>query len=159
MSIYIAFLRGINVGGKHPLPMKELVAVLEDLGAQNVKTYILMLEWDYSPSGTRDKQRREPCLSLNDEFNSRSKVRTRIGSGKKHGRALRAVWGVPPKRHYVLIAGSEDFGTMVWQREWESFAVMEAAYDRMFADSEAQQLGQRAQEIYDGERIEYYSVQ
>jgi uncharacterized protein (DUF1697 family) len=40
MSIYIAFLRGINVGGKHPLPMKELVAVLEGLGSQNVKTYI-----------------------------------------------------------------------------------------------------------------------
>lgn len=40
MTIYIAFLRGINVGGKNPLPMKELVAVLEDLGSQNVKTYI-----------------------------------------------------------------------------------------------------------------------
>ncbi|MBZ5536733.1 MAG: DUF1697 domain-containing protein [Acidobacteriia bacterium] len=40
MMIYIAFLRGINVGGKNPLPMKELVAILEDLGSQNVKTYI-----------------------------------------------------------------------------------------------------------------------
>ena len=67
--------------------------------------------------------------------------------------------GFPPKRHYFLIAGSDDSGTMVWEREWESFAVMEAAYDRLFADSEAEHLGQRAQEIYDGERIEYYSVQ
>ncbi len=40
MKAYIAFFRGINVGGKNVLPMKELVAVLEDLGAQNVKTYI-----------------------------------------------------------------------------------------------------------------------
>jgi uncharacterized protein (DUF1697 family) len=40
MTIYIAFLRGINVGGKNPLPMKELVAVLEDLGSQKVDTYI-----------------------------------------------------------------------------------------------------------------------
>ena len=40
MTIYIAFLRGINVGGKNPLPMKELVAVLEDLGSQDVNTYI-----------------------------------------------------------------------------------------------------------------------
>ncbi|MBZ5554911.1 MAG: DUF1697 domain-containing protein [Acidobacteriia bacterium] len=40
MTIYIAFLRGINVGGKSLLPMKELVAVLEDLGSQNVHTYI-----------------------------------------------------------------------------------------------------------------------
>lgn len=40
MKTYIALLRGINVGGKHLLPMKELGALLEGLGAQNVKTYI-----------------------------------------------------------------------------------------------------------------------
>ncbi len=40
MKTYIALFRGINVGGKNALPMKELVAVLEDLGARNVKTYI-----------------------------------------------------------------------------------------------------------------------
>ena len=37
---YIALLRGINVGGRHVLPMKELAALLEDLGARKVKTYI-----------------------------------------------------------------------------------------------------------------------
>jgi uncharacterized protein (DUF1697 family) len=40
MKSYIALLRGINVGGKNLLPMKELVALLGDLGAQKVKTYI-----------------------------------------------------------------------------------------------------------------------
>ena len=40
MKTYIALFRGINVGGKNTLPMRELVAVLEDLGARNVKTYI-----------------------------------------------------------------------------------------------------------------------
>jgi uncharacterized protein (DUF1697 family) len=40
VKIYIALLRGVNVGGKNALPMKELVAVLEDLGSRNVKTYI-----------------------------------------------------------------------------------------------------------------------
>jgi uncharacterized protein (DUF1697 family) len=40
MKICIALLRGINVGGKNLLPMKELVAMLGDLGAHNVKTYI-----------------------------------------------------------------------------------------------------------------------
>jgi uncharacterized protein (DUF1697 family) len=40
MNICIALLRGINVGGKNLLPMKELVAMLGDLGGQNVKTYI-----------------------------------------------------------------------------------------------------------------------
>jgi uncharacterized protein (DUF1697 family) len=40
MKIYIALFRGINVGGRHSLPMKELVTILEDLGCQSVKTYI-----------------------------------------------------------------------------------------------------------------------
>jgi uncharacterized protein (DUF1697 family) len=40
MKICIALLRGINVGGKNLLPMKELVAMLGDLGALKVKTYI-----------------------------------------------------------------------------------------------------------------------
>ena len=40
MKTYVALLRGINVGGKNALPMKELVAILEDLGSRNVKTYI-----------------------------------------------------------------------------------------------------------------------
>ncbi len=40
MKTYIALFRGINVGGKSMLPMKELIALLEDLGCRNVKTYI-----------------------------------------------------------------------------------------------------------------------
>ena len=40
MSTYIALLRGINVGGNNPLPMRELVTQLEGLGLQDVSTYI-----------------------------------------------------------------------------------------------------------------------
>ena len=40
MKTYVALLRGINVGGNNILPMKNLAAILEDIGAQNVKTYI-----------------------------------------------------------------------------------------------------------------------
>jgi uncharacterized protein (DUF1697 family) len=40
MTTFVALFRGINVGGKNSLPMKELVAVLESLGAKNIKTYI-----------------------------------------------------------------------------------------------------------------------
>lgn len=40
MQTYIALLRGINVGGHHSLPMKKLRTLLEELGLQNVKTYI-----------------------------------------------------------------------------------------------------------------------
>lgn len=40
METYVALFRGINVGGRNVLPMKELVALLENLGLQNVRTYI-----------------------------------------------------------------------------------------------------------------------
>jgi len=40
MKTYIALFRGINVGGRNTLPMKDLVARLEDLGCEDVKTYI-----------------------------------------------------------------------------------------------------------------------
>ncbi len=37
---HVALLRGINVGGKNKLPMKDLVAIFEKLGCAEVKTYI-----------------------------------------------------------------------------------------------------------------------
>lgn len=38
--MHVALLRGINVGGKHRLPMAELVTLLEAAGAADVGTYI-----------------------------------------------------------------------------------------------------------------------
>ncbi len=40
MNIYVALIRGINVGGNNSLPMRELVILLEEIGAKKVKTYI-----------------------------------------------------------------------------------------------------------------------
>jgi len=40
MNTWFALLRGINVGGTGILPMKDLVATLEELGLSGVKTYI-----------------------------------------------------------------------------------------------------------------------
>jgi uncharacterized protein (DUF1697 family) len=40
MSVWIALLRGINVGGRNVLPMKDLVKVMSRAGFDNVKTYI-----------------------------------------------------------------------------------------------------------------------
>jgi uncharacterized protein (DUF1697 family) len=37
---HVALLRGINVGGKNPLPMKELARMFENAGGANVRTYI-----------------------------------------------------------------------------------------------------------------------
>ena len=40
MTTYIALFRGINVGGRHMLPMKELKPVLERHDCLDVRTYI-----------------------------------------------------------------------------------------------------------------------
>ena len=40
MNTFIALFRGINVGGKNILPMKDLAGILEGVGYNNVKTYI-----------------------------------------------------------------------------------------------------------------------
>ncbi|MFC5531839.1 DUF1697 domain-containing protein [Cohnella yongneupensis] len=40
MVLYMAFLRGINVGGNHLIKMADLKRVLEQLGMQRVRTYI-----------------------------------------------------------------------------------------------------------------------
>ena len=39
-STHVALLRGINVGGKNRLPMKDLVALFEAQGCSGVQTYI-----------------------------------------------------------------------------------------------------------------------
>jgi uncharacterized protein (DUF1697 family) len=38
--IHVALLRGINVGGNKKLPMKDLAGLLENLGCEEVQTYI-----------------------------------------------------------------------------------------------------------------------
>ncbi|MCD6020381.1 MAG: hypothetical protein K0R20_91 [Actinomycetia bacterium] len=40
MARYVALLRGINVGGKNPIPMPALKACFEDAGFEGVGTYI-----------------------------------------------------------------------------------------------------------------------
>ena len=39
-TTYLALLRGINVGGKNKVPMAGLKALLEDIGLEDVSTYI-----------------------------------------------------------------------------------------------------------------------
>ena len=39
-NTYILLVRGINVDGKHILPMKRLTLILHNLGLYNIKTYI-----------------------------------------------------------------------------------------------------------------------
>lgn len=40
MNTYVAFLRGINVGGNSQVSMKELAGICKDLGFEGVRTYL-----------------------------------------------------------------------------------------------------------------------
>jgi len=39
-AVHVALLRGINVGGKHRLSMKDLAAMVEAAGGRDVRTYV-----------------------------------------------------------------------------------------------------------------------
>ncbi len=55
MRTLIALFRGINVGGHNLLPMKDLTAILRDLGATGIATYIQSGNAVFrSPSGNPD---------------------------------------------------------------------------------------------------------
>ena len=40
MNTFIALFRGINVGGRNLLPMKELAAIMEECGHSDIRTWI-----------------------------------------------------------------------------------------------------------------------
>jgi uncharacterized protein (DUF1697 family) len=40
LETYVALLRGVNVGGRNKLPMKDLAAMFERLGCTNVRAYV-----------------------------------------------------------------------------------------------------------------------
>jgi uncharacterized protein (DUF1697 family) len=82
MKTYVALFRGINVGGTNVLPMKDLVALLENIGSRNVKTYI--------QSGNVVFQHKEEDASLLSE---------------KIGAAIKKSHGFEPQ---VLVLGPED---------------------------------------------------
>ena len=57
---------------------------------------------------------------------------------KKYKAIEKQLGGFPAKRHTRPIADLAT--TVVWERDWESFAVMEAAYEKSSADPEIQEL-------------------
>ncbi len=57
---HIALLRGINVGGKNKMPMKDLAALLRDAGCDRVQSYIQSGNVVFQ--ATPDLARRIPAL-------------------------------------------------------------------------------------------------
>jgi uncharacterized protein (DUF1697 family) len=61
METYIALLRGINVGGNNKVSMSQLKAILENLGYQDVKTYI-------NSGNIRFTTNQKACMTLQEEW-------------------------------------------------------------------------------------------
>ena len=70
--------------------------------------------------------------------------------------------GFPPKRRYWSDFGGLDWGTFVWEREWESLAAMEAAEAKYWADPELaetmRKLGSEGREIFGSVKHELYRL-
>jgi len=64
--------------------------------------------------------------------------------------------GFPTKRHYWPFS-KWNSTVAVWEREWESFAAMEAAYEKFGGDPESEALGDVPSATIDGS-VELFSV-
>ena len=86
MTRHVALLRGINVGGKHRLPMARLRELFEAAGATNVRTYIQ--SGNVALDATAANAKRIPAAvgqAIEDEFGFSCPVLTRTA------REMRAV--------------------------------------------------------------------
>jgi len=75
---------------------------------------------------------------------------------KKHN-ALATRLGCPPMRSYRCISGGgEFFHTIIGEAEWDSFATMEAFFDKMMVDPEMQALMAKWETILESHELEFY---
>jgi uncharacterized protein (DUF1697 family) len=75
VTLYTALLRGINVGGKNPIKMTELVKAFQTLGFTNVSTYIQSGNVIFGTHDT-DQDRLTACIEegLSKTFSYQSTV-------------------------------------------------------------------------------------
>jgi len=68
MSDYVALFRGINVGGKHILPMQDLRDILASAGCENVRTYIQSGNAVFTASATAASLSKNISTAIDDGF-------------------------------------------------------------------------------------------
>jgi uncharacterized protein (DUF1697 family) len=68
MTICIALLRGINVGGNNKLPMHDLRNVFEEFGCTRVQTYIQSGNVVFFYASDRDELSEQIVTSINQRF-------------------------------------------------------------------------------------------
>lgn len=70
--------------------------------------------------------------------------------------AIESTLGFPPKKRMWCIS-PHKFNTLVIEREWESFAAFEAAYEKAFVHPDLEALGEEGRTIIKNSRIELYT--
>ena len=71
--------------------------------------------------------------------------------------AVESRYGFPTKRRYRCFVGSDNTNALIIERQWESMAALEAAYEKVFADPEWQALGDEGAAIIESDRHELYA--
>lgn len=74
----------------------------------------------------------------------------------KRYNAVESCLGFPPKKRYHCMIGSHDTNTLIIERQWDSLAAMEAAYEKAFADPEHQALQKEITSIIESTQTEVY---
>jgi hypothetical protein len=64
--------------------------------------------------------------------------------------------GFPAKRRCRSLVGGLTTDMLIIERQWESFAAMEAAYEKILADPEHQALTAALDPILESQQIEFY---
>ncbi len=68
MRVWIALIRGINVGGQKKVPMKELRQLMEDLGFERVTTYIHSGNIIFKAKGKATSHEKAISKTIQDNF-------------------------------------------------------------------------------------------
>jgi hypothetical protein len=70
--------------------------------------------------------------------------------------AVESQLGFPPKKRYWSMSGAHSLNTLVIERQWQSMAAMETAYEQAFARPDMQALFAEGADIILTARIELY---
>jgi uncharacterized protein (DUF1697 family) len=105
---YVALLRGINVGGRNMLPMRDLTAIFTDVGCVDVTTYIQSGNVIFrAPAKLANQIPRLIADGIAERFNLRIPVVTRSAAELERVVACNPYLGIEPdftKLHVVFLA-------------------------------------------------------
>jgi hypothetical protein len=75
----------------------------------------------------------------------------------KEWNAVESKCGFPAKVRRRIIAGPDDQGTLIIERQWPSLAAMETAYEKLFAEPAYQVVSQKSGAVIRDNRMELYT--